>query len=180
MNPARPTRGAAEDRYRARRLSALRRAEEIASEALAPTPVRLDVISPAALQAFHDRWEGHPARRNAWPWAKMVEDAKRNEPDRFEVSVWSGDMLCGLGIGWTRQKFCRADFIEGSPDPSRPLKGSVAVVVSGAAVAYAAAMGTEEVRLNDPMPALVPRYEDLGFTLASPKGQTPYCWWKIT
>jgi hypothetical protein len=110
----------------------------------------------------------------------MAEDARKNEPDRFEVSVWSGNTLCGLAIGWTRQRFCRVDFLEGSPDPTHPLKGSIAVVVSGAAVAYATAMDREEVRLIDPISAVVPRYEALGFTLASPKGQTPYCWWKIT
>jgi hypothetical protein len=179
INPPRSSRAATEDRYREIRTAALRRAEGLAAAALAPTPVRLDAISAAALQAFHDQWEGHPARRYPWPWPTMLDNARRNEPDRFEVSVWSGDTLCGLGIGPTRQKFCRVDFIEGSPDPTQPLKGSIAVVVSGAAVACATATGREEVRLNEPFPALIPRYQALGFELATPKKQTPYCWWKI-
>jgi hypothetical protein len=173
MSPSRPSRAAAEARYREVRLAALHHAEELATAALAPTPVRLDVISPAALQAFHDQWAGHPARRYPWPWATMLEDAKRNEPDRFEVSVWSGETLCGLGIGRTRQKFCHVDFIEGSPDPAQPLKGSVAIVVSGAAVAYATAMGREEVRLNEPFPALVPCVLDFVANLRIDASATP-------
>ena len=170
------SRSVTESRYRDRRLAALRRAEEIASEALAPTPVHLDAINPTALQAFQEQWEGNPHRLYPWPWAKMVEDARKKEPDRFEVSVWSGGALCGLALGWTRQTFCRVDFLEGSPDPEHPLKGHVTIIVSGAAVAYATAIDRQEVRLIDPIPAVVPHYEDLGFTLASPKGAAPYCW----
>jgi hypothetical protein len=108
----------------------------------------------------------------------MVEDAKKNEPDRFEVSVWSGETLCGLAVGWTRQAFCRVDYLEGSPDPAHPLKGSVAVIVSGAATAYATALGKDEIRLMNPIPAVVPHYQGLGFTVANLTDGTPYCSWK--
>ncbi len=110
----------------------------------------------------------------------MVENARKNEPDRFEAAVWSGDTLCGLAIGWTRKEFCRVDYLEGSPAPDHPLRGRVTVIVSGAAVAYATALGRGEVRLVNPLPAVVPHYVALGFTLANPKGEAPYCWWKIT
>ena len=108
-----------------------------------------------------------------------MDNIRRSEPDRFEVAVWSSDTLCGLAIGRTRTEFCRVDYLEGSPMPDHPLRGKVAIIVSGAAVAYATALGKREVRLMDPIPAVVPHYVDLGFTLASPKGGAPYCWWKI-
>ena len=75
INPPRSSRAATEDRYREIRTAALRRAEGLAAAALAPTPVRLDDISAAALQAFHDHWEGHPARRYPWPWPTMLDNA---------------------------------------------------------------------------------------------------------
>lgn len=176
----RPSRDATEARYRQIRLAALRRAQEIAAEKHASAQLRLDLINASALRTFQDRWEPSQLRRYAWPWPKMVQDASRNEPDRFEAAVWSGDTLCGLAIGWTRQAFCRVDYLEGSPDPAHPLKGSVAVIVFGAAVAFAIALGRREIRLVNPLPAVVPHYEAMGFTLASPKGGTPYCWWKVT
>jgi hypothetical protein len=179
MRPAPPSRSAAEARYRDIRLAALKTAEDIASAQLATRPVRLDIISAAALATFRDHWVGHSRRRYPWPWAEIVENARKNEPDRFEAAVWSGDTLCGLAIGWTRKEFCRVDYLEGSPVPDHPLRGRVAVIVFGAAVAYATALGRAEVCLINPLPAVVPRYEALGFKLASPKGETPYCWWKV-
>jgi hypothetical protein len=109
----------------------------------------------------------------------MAEDFRKNEADRFEAAVWSGYTLCGLAIGRTRQAFCRVDYLEGSPVPNHPLRGSVAVLVSGAVIAYATAIGREEIRLVDPIPEVVPYYETLGFSLATPKGQTPYCARKV-
>jgi hypothetical protein len=180
MLPARLSRRAAEDRYRDSRLPALQRAEEIASAALAPVPVGLNLINLTALQAFQDQWEANPSRRYPWPWPQpqMVADAKKNEPDQFEVSVWSGDTLCGLAFGCTRQAFCRVDYLEGSPDPAHPLKGSVTVIVAGAATAYATALGKDEIRLMNPLPAVVPHYQGLGFTVANLPDGTPCCSWK--
>jgi hypothetical protein len=109
----------------------------------------------------------------------MVSDFRRGEPGRFEVAVWSGQILCGLAIGRTRTEYCRVDYLEGSPDPVHPLKGNVVVVVAGAVVAYATALGKREVRLVDPLPAVVAHYEALGFKLANPKGASPYCWREI-
>lgn len=105
----------------------------------------------------------------------MISDARRNDPARFEVAVWSRGILCGLAIGGTKATFCRVDYLEGSPDPRHPLKRSVTVIVSGAAVAYAAALGKAEVRLMNPLPAVVPFYERSGFPLVIPGSGGPYC-----
>jgi len=179
MTLALRSRGAAEARYRDIRLAALKTAEDIASAQLAPRRLHLDIIAAVALEAYRNQWEGHPRRRYPWPWAEIVEHARMNEPERFETAVWSGHTLCGLAIGGTRKQFCRVDYLEGSPVPDHPLRGSVTVIVLGAVVAYAAALGRAEVRLVNPLPAVLPHYEALGFTLASPKGEAPYCRWKV-
>ena len=180
MRPVRPSRSSAESRYREVRLAALKVAENIASEQLAPRLVHLDIIASAALEAVQKEWDGHPGRRYPWPWREILENARKNEPDRFEVAVWSGDTLCGLAVGRTRTEFCRVDYLEGAPAPDHPLRGSVTIIVFGAVVAYATALGKAEIRLMDPIPAVVSHYVGLGFTLANPKGGTPYCWWKVT
>jgi hypothetical protein len=146
---------------------------------LAPVPIGLSVIGAFVLDAFREQWAEHPRRRHAWPWPEIVQDYRRNAPDRFEVAIWSGSVLCGLAIGPTRQAFCRADYLEGAPVADHPLKGRVTMIVSGALVAYAKALGKTEVRLNDPLPSVVPLYEGYGFTLATPAGEAPYCWWKV-
>jgi hypothetical protein len=165
--------------YRAVRLAALQATEDLASPRFVPTPVHLNLIAATALEAFGDQWQGHPSRRYAWPWPTMVDDIRESEAARFEVAVWGGDALCGLAIGRTRQTFCRVDYLEGSPVPNHPLRGSVAVLVSGAVIAYATALGREEIRLVDPIPEVVPYYETLGFSLANTKGQTSYCSSKV-
>jgi drug/metabolite transporter (DMT)-like permease len=71
------------------------------------------------------------------------------------------------------------DYLEASPDPGHPLKGLVAAVLSGAAIAFATALGKKELRLMNPLAAVVPCYLALGFALANPAGETQYCWWKI-
>ncbi len=55
----------------------------------------------------------------------------------------------------------------------------MAVIVSGAAVAYATALNQQQVRLEDPLPEVVPLYERIGFTLATPANQSPYCVWEL-
>jgi hypothetical protein len=131
------------------------------------------------LEAYRQQWESHSDRRYAWPWAGIVAGIRRDEPSRFEVAVWSNDVLCGLAIGRTRMDYCRVDYLEASPNPDHPLKGRVAVVAAGAAIAYATTLGKNEVRLMNPLPAVVPHYLALGFALANPTDATQYCCWKI-
>ena len=110
----------------------------------------------------------------------MAADARRNAPGRFEVAVWSGKTLCGLALGRVRDRFCGIDYLESCPDPRHPLKGRVTVIVAGAAVAYATALGKPEIRILNPLPAMVSYYQSLGFTLAEHQGESPYCAWTVS
>lgn len=102
----RPSRGAAEARYRTIRLAALQAAEALAAHAFI-APIRLTGIGPDAVDIAHHAWTGHPDRRCSWPWRQMIADVRRAEPSRFEVAIWSDEILCGLAIGKTRADHCR-------------------------------------------------------------------------
>jgi hypothetical protein len=170
-----PSRADAERRYEAYRNIARSKAEELMQTNVAPTPLRLTAIGPAALDACHSQWEPQPTRRLAWSWPRIIADARRHHPTRFEVAVWSGDVLCGLAWGRTGANYCSVNYLEGSPLPNHPLKGSVAVVVSGAMATYATALERPEIRFLEPLPEVVRLYQSLGFTLANPPKQPPYC-----
>ncbi len=115
-----PRRAAAEARYSGLRLAALARAGDIFAPSSAPTPVRFATIAAAALDAWRRQWAGHPARSVAWPWDAMVSDYRRHHPSRFELAVWSGDVLCGLAVGRTGNAYCSVEYLEGSPVAGHP------------------------------------------------------------
>jgi hypothetical protein len=109
----------------------------------------------------------------------MAADWRRNYPSRFEVAIWQGDILCALALGRPAPTgpHLSLHYIERNPDPANPLRSKV----TGAAVAalrrYALVLGKTELRLVDPLPALVPRYcsPAFGFHLVTPVTGGPYC-----
>jgi hypothetical protein len=168
------SRQATEARYAGYRATSFRKAEELLRP-VAPVPLSLRPLTPEALAAFDTGWRGSPERRYPWPWPEMAGDYRRNEPDRFEVAVWSGEALCGLCLGKLRAGYCGGDYLEGSPLPTHPLKGFVLPTVLTALTAYAVALRRKHIRLINPLPEMVPRYEILGFVLVRPRGEAPYC-----
>lgn len=169
-------RGAAEARYRERRALAHAAVADLVRPDL-PAPCDLRPIEPSALQAFRGQWSGHASRRFRWPWEDIAAEYRRNHPDRFEVAVWSGDCLCGLAVGKVSAGplYCGVNFLEGSPAP-HPLRGFIVGIVVASAEAYAVTIGKGTVRLVDPLPELVPLYGKFGYSLASPRRESPYCW----
>lgn len=171
------TRAAAEARYRMRRALAFQAAE--AKLAAAGIVAELRPLDASALAAFAAQWRGHPTRRVAWPWSDMAADWRRACPERFELAVWSGGQLCALALGRPAPsaRHLALHYQEGSPNPAHPLRGRVTAVVLIAAEAYALVLGKTELRLVEPLPALVSYYcsPALGFHLVSPPGAPPYC-----
>lgn len=163
-------------RYRERRALAHAAAVALVRDDL-PVECDLRAIDPGALAVFARQWDGHPARRFPWPWADIAAEYRRNHPDRFEVAVWSGEVLCGLAVGKVSggTLYCGVNFLEGSPEP-HPLRGFIVGIVIAAAEAYAVTIGKGSVRLVDPLPELVPLYASFGYSLASPRRESPYCW----
>jgi len=57
------------------------------------------------------------------------------------------------------------------------MRGDFASIVVAALGSYGVVLGKTEMRLIDPLPALVPFYclPTLGFRLVAPAGEVPYC-----
>jgi hypothetical protein len=148
-----------------------------AISALAAVGVDADLrpINAAALAAV-GQWT---SRRVAWPWHVMAADWRRNHPDRFEVAVWRDGVLCGLALGRPAPAAAHLSlyYIERNPDPKNPLRGKVTRIVIDALSAYGIVLGKTEMRLIDPLPALVPFYcsPPFGFHLVAPVREAPYC-----
>jgi len=146
-----------------------------ADQAACGINVDLRAIDAAAISAA-GRWKG---RRVAWPWHVMAPAWRRNYPGRFEVAVWQGDVLCGLGLGRPAPTAAHLSlhYIERDPDPANPLRGDFAAIVVTALRSYGVVLDKTEMRLIDPLPALVQFYcsPPLGFHLVTPVGEHPYC-----
>jgi len=166
------SRSSAEFRYHALRHLACQAAG--ADLAVAGLAVDLRPIDAAALDAFRT-WS---PRRVAWPWPEMIADWRRGHPARFEVAVWRDGILCALALGRPSPKATHMSlhYLEANPDPGHPLRRKVAAVAITALDAYATVLGKHELRLVDPLPALIPFYcsPGMGFELARPHGETPY------
>jgi len=171
-----PTRQQAEARYREIRTLALADAELSLSGVL-PAPVSIRTIDQSALEAFVRSWSQSPDRRVAWPWPIMVSDYRRDATNRFEAAVWSDVILCGLAIGKPSKSgaILTVHFIEGNPELNHPLKGFAHLVALEAAHAYATALKANVLRLREPIPEMIGRYQKLGFRLAKTKVEGSYC-----
>jgi hypothetical protein len=109
----------------------------------------------------------------------MAAAWRKAHPDRFELAVWSGGILCGLAIGRPAPTAAHLSlyYLEGNPDPGNPLHFKVTNVVVAALRAYASAIGKTELRMVDPLPEAIRFYCSavIGFELVTPRGGSPYC-----
>jgi hypothetical protein len=142
------SRSSAESRYRELRREAFQRTQ--ADLAAVGVAVEMRAIDATALEAFKT-W---PPRRVGWPWPDMAADWRKAHPDRFELAVWSGGILCGLAIGRPAPRAAHLSlyYLEGNPNLGNPLHFKVANVVIAALRAYALAIGKTESRMVDPSP----------------------------
>lgn len=147
-----------------------------------PSRVRFADIDARALGAWERTWTA--PRRNAgggWNWRGLVEEFRSN-PAALRVALWSGDVLCGMGLGrpssrtarGTRSRFSM-HYLEGNPDPSHPLKHRVAGLILSVAEAYGRDLGASTLHLVDALPAVVPVYVSLGFTVVRSPTGVVYC-----
>ncbi len=145
--------------------------------------VTLTGITAGALDEWGLRWDrsGELPDRGGWPWAGLVEHRRRNHPDRFELAIWHGGTLCGLALGKAApsRAHLSVDYLEANPSPAHPLKGRIVRIALDAADHYGALTGCRRLRLAEPDPALIPRYEAMGFTLVRPARGKPYLERKI-
>ncbi len=167
-------------RYRLARAAALQHTEASFITNLPDRSIILTEIDGHAISAWKAAWKGHANRRVAWDWS-AERRAWQTTLSRFEVAVWSGSTLCGLAIGAPSKgkEHLTIGLLEGAPDPKHPLKGEVLLCLIEAALSYAAGLGCKELRLDRPLPAVVSRYQRMGFKLAGQGSSRPYCWMEV-
>lgn len=116
-----------------------------------------------------DRWKYLPdqaAREytSGWDWNKVFP-AYRNQPNRFDISLWRGNTLGALCYGKTSKAGTRVrlDLIESTPERPTPLGRAALPVLSFAASTFARLVGASEVWILEPLPELEGLYMKSGF-----------------
>ncbi len=145
------------------------------------TPLRLTTIDAWALHAWEQQWKPNfRGGDGGWDW-RRERFGYDNTPARFEIAVWSENMLCGLAIGKPSKAstFLAVNLLEGSPVSDYPLKGAIRFCVVETAIAYAEQLECQELRLIRPLVGALPLYLDMGFSLAPPADRPPYCFLRI-
>lgn len=145
-------------------------------------PLRITDTDAHTVAVWRETWSGaHPTGQGSWRWDRLLARAWRR-PAAFHVAIWSGEHLCGLGVGRTSKR--RLDgvrhtisvhFIESAHSIDHPLRHKVAPLVIAAAAAYGRRLGASRIRLIDPLPGVVGMYESHGFTVARKAGRSVYC-----
>lgn len=113
----------------------------------------------------------HPTGYGSWDWERLLTRAWRR-PSAFHVAVWSGDALCGLGVGRLSRRRAggvrhtvSVHFIESAHDVRHPLRHRVAALVIAAAEAYGRHLGASRIRLLEPLPGVLGMYQAYGSPL---------------
>ena len=115
---------------------------------------RIDFPALSGVKNWQNRVVGH------WDWQRITKRAKRN---RYDLAIWYGGRLCGLGFGPGDGDWIAINFLEGDPDKDHPLKGRIIDIAIQVLEAQAGAQGAAEMRLLQPFPELVERYKARGY-----------------
>jgi|GEM_PF-2923183 len=155
---------------------------EAAQTGFISVPLRIEETNEHTVAAWQATWRGpHPSGAGSWDWDRLLRRAWRR-PSAFHVAIWSGEVLCGLGVGRVSKRRAfglrhtiSVHFVESAHDRGHPLRYTIATLVIAAAVAYGKLLGATRIRLIEPLPGVIPLYERLGFTVAWKAGQPVYC-----
>jgi hypothetical protein len=170
-------------RYNAMREAALTDAQERLQAKISVSldvPISLSSINKAALQAWQNHWMPRSTRPGGWNWREQ-RSRLASTVSRFDVAIWSGEVLCGLAIGKPSKgpSHLTIQLLEGNPAETHPLKGSVAECAVEAGISYARLLEKAQLRLLRPLPGALPTYRRLGFKLEPESLKAPYCYLEI-
>lgn len=123
--------------------------------------VRMEPVTFEAIASYL-RW-GDEA--SVFPWEEVCT-WKDSDLRGFDLSIWYGANLCGLCYASPRKsRLCiKVILLESNPDKSHPLKGEIASLALTAIDFYARMLGCREIEIQDPVTAVRPLYEALGFS----------------
>ena len=119
--------------------------------------LRARLIDNAALR-YSQVWGQSPRRRVDWDWIAGYTAFKFRHPKRFEMALWHNSDLASLTLGrpTCRGTKLRLDFVEGNPE--KPGDVQVFEPTFLAMMAYADALGADELRVMNPINTDVKRY----------------------
>jgi hypothetical protein len=165
----------------------LRRAacEEVIHEAVTAgginVPLHIAETDEETLAAWRTWTDAHPSGFGNWDWERILRRAWRR-PSAFHAAVWSGDVLCGLGVGRLskrrltgRRHTLSVHFIESAHTRDHPLRRRIGPLIVSAAETYGSLAGVSRILLIEPLAGVVPLYESLGYTVVQKAGQPVYC-----
>lgn len=145
--------------------------------------VRLTAITINALRIWQTEWYPRLAERKHitdeelyWNWMKTKLEMSK-VPNRFEVAVWSKNILCALAIGKpSNGPTHNAIYLLQSSPFLHPLEGKIITITIKTGMAYAKALGKRHLVLIEPLEHLVKIYERHGFTFKTAKNYPKrYC-----
>ena len=95
--------------------------------------------------------------------------------DRFEVAIWQGDRLLALSIGRPSKGSDSViiHFLERCWEDN-PLKGWASLIITDVADNYARVLEKQYVKLKNPIPEAIPKYQSIGFSLANSPNRNTY------
>lgn len=147
-----------------------------------PVPLRLADTNEETLAVWRSTWrDAHPSGFGNWNWEPILRRAWRR-PSAFHVAVWSGEQLCGLGVGRLSKRrligirhTISLHCVESAHDAGHSLRGWIAVLVISAAEGYGRLMGASRIRLIEPLPGIMHTDVGLGFEFVHQAGHPVYC-----
>ncbi|MFK3770962.1 N-acetyltransferase [Pseudomonas sp. NPDC089406] len=154
-------------RYQVYRSLARKRVEEVLldqpallKDGVQADQVRMEPITPACVEASL-QW-GDSA--TLFPW-ECVQRWKGKDRRGFDLAIWHASELCGLCYATPRKsRLCiKIILLESQPGRSHPLAGSVAALAIMSTEFYGRMLGCREIEIENPVFAIRPLYEALGF-----------------
>ena len=131
-------------------------------------------IGPRALNTWEQQWGPcftGEREYGEWEWRELRRFY--SDADRFDLSLWCGDMLFALAIGQPSggRTFLGMQFMERYPmDGTNPLAKRVMKIVAAGAGDYAERIACDAVRSWRPAPGLLDRYTQLVLPLSPREG----------
>ena len=142
-----------------------------------PLPRRILMPPEAAFATLSEIDDRALAAAGGWhfPWRRIVGQA-RPYFRRFELALWYRNDLYGLAVGRASRgpDNVTIHFLERASG-NNPFAGYFAQITADSADRYAKLLGRQMVKLKNPVPGAVPKYQALGFSVAETiKGNTYY------
>ncbi|MBB2169969.1 hypothetical protein HLH36_16725 [Gluconacetobacter aggeris] len=157
-------------------LVAARDAVELEWKAKYPS-IRIVGIDQVAIKHANERWVYEENRPRVFNWFYINEHYSKYIR-KIDVAIWHGADLCGMAIGKaSRGKNAEnsnvtIEFIQGAPGSINPIKGNVAPISVEVFNNFGFLTDKRVVYLESPLPAVVPYYTNIGFSIdaSAPKG----------